>query len=119
MLRRKSKANMIEAAIQVQTTATTEIRVRFANTSNTPDGGTHLTGLRAALTRTINDWAKRQTCSKMPDANFTGEDTREGLTAIISVKLPDPAVRVRRPKGFKLLQQRDQESSRIGPCPRR
>ena len=83
------EGNMIEAAIQYND-GYNESVFAFANTINTPDGGTHLTGLRAALTRTINDWAKRQNLLKDADANFTGEDTREGLTAIISVKLPDP-----------------------------
>ena len=79
----------IEAAIQYND-GYSESVYAFANTINTPDGGTHLTGLRSALTRTVNDWAKRQGLLKDSDANFTGEDTREGLTAIISVKLPDP-----------------------------
>ena len=83
------EGNMVEAAIQYND-GYNESVFAFANTINTPDGGTHLTGLRAALTRTINDWAKRQNLLKDADANFTGEDTREGLTAIISVKLPDP-----------------------------
>ena len=83
------EGNMVEAAIQYND-GYNESVFAFANTINTPDGGTHLTGLRAALTRTINDWAKRQNLLKEADANFTGDDTREGLTAIISVKLPDP-----------------------------
>ena len=80
---------MVEAAIQYND-GYNESVFAFANTINTPDGGTHLTGLRSALTRTINDWAKRQNLLKETDANFTGDDTREGLTAIVSVKLPDP-----------------------------
>ncbi|MGQ9489899.1 MAG: LAGLIDADG family homing endonuclease [Anaerolineae bacterium] len=83
------EGNLIEAAIQYND-GFNESVFAFANTINTPDGGTHLTGLRAALTRTINDWARRQGLLKEGDASFTGEDTREGLTAIISVKLPDP-----------------------------
>ena len=83
------EGNMVEAAIQYND-GYNESVFAFANTINTPDGGTHLTGLRSALTRTINDWAKRQNLLKDADANFTGDDTREGLTAIISVKLPDP-----------------------------
>jgi DNA gyrase subunit B len=62
----------------------------FANTINTIDGGTHLTGLRSAVTRTINDYARRSGLLKDSDPNFTGDDTREGLTAIVSVKHPDP-----------------------------
>ncbi len=83
------EGNIIEAAIQYND-GYNESVFAFANTINTPDGGTHLTGLRSALTRTINDWAKRQGLLKENDPSFTGEDTREGLTAIISVKLPDP-----------------------------
>src|SRR5690606_40260609 len=56
----------------------------FANTINTPDGGTHLEGLRAALTRAINFHARKAGVLKDNDPNFTGDDTREGLTAIVS-----------------------------------
>jgi DNA gyrase subunit B len=62
----------------------------FANTIHTVDGGTHLTGLRSALTRTINDYARKQGLLKENEGNFSGDDTREGLTAIVSVKHPDP-----------------------------
>jgi DNA gyrase subunit B len=79
----------IDAAIQY-TDAYSESVYAFANTINTIDGGTHLTGLRAALTRTINDYAHRIGQLKDSDPNFTGDDTREGLTAIISIKHPDP-----------------------------
>lgn len=67
-----------------------EAVLTFANTINTPDGGTHLEGLRAALTRAINYYARQSGALKENDANFTGDDTREGLTAIVSVKHPDP-----------------------------
>ena len=79
----------VEAAIQY-TDAFTESIYAFANTINTIDGGTHLTGLRAALTRVINDYARKNKFLKDKDKNFTGDDTREGLTAIISIKHPDP-----------------------------
>jgi DNA gyrase subunit B len=79
----------IDAAIQY-TDAYAESVYAFANTINTIDGGTHLTGLRNAVTRTINDHARRNSLLKDADQNFTGDDTREGLTAIISVKHPDP-----------------------------
>jgi DNA gyrase subunit B len=79
----------IDAAIQF-TDAYAESVYAFANTINTIDGGTHLTGLRAAVTRTVNDYARRSGLLKDSDPNFTGDDTREGLTAIISVKHPDP-----------------------------
>lgn len=79
----------IDAAIQF-TDAYSESVYAFANTINTIDGGTHLTGMRAAVTRTINDYARRSGLLKEADPNFAGDDTREGLTAIISVKHPDP-----------------------------
>jgi DNA gyrase subunit B len=62
----------------------------FANNINTVDGGTHLTGFRSALTRTINDYARRAGQLKENEENLTGDDVREGLAAIISVKLPEP-----------------------------
>ena len=79
----------IEAAIQF-TDAYTESVYSFANTINTIDGGTHLTGLRSALTRVINDHARKNNLIKDVDPNFSGDDTREGLTAIVSIKHPDP-----------------------------
>jgi DNA gyrase subunit B len=79
----------IEAAIQY-TDAYTESVYSFANTINTIDGGTHLTGLRSSLTRVINDYARKNSLLKDADPNFSGDDTREGLTAIVSVKHPDP-----------------------------
>jgi len=79
----------IEAAIQY-TDAYTESVYSFANTINTVDGGTHLTGLRSSLTRVINDYARKNGLLKDADPNFSGDDTREGLTAIVSVKHPDP-----------------------------
>ncbi len=62
----------------------------FANTINTVDGGTHLTGFRAAITRQLNEYARKAGLLKESDPSLTGEDVREGLTAIISVKLPEP-----------------------------
>jgi len=79
----------IDAAIQY-TDAFAESVYAFANTINTVDGGTHLTGLRSAVTRTVNDHARRTGLLKDADPNFSGDDTREGLTAIISIKHPDP-----------------------------
>ncbi len=79
----------IEAAIQF-TDAYTESVYSFANTINTIDGGTHLTGLRSALTRVVNDYARKNGLLKDSDPNFSGDDTREGLTAIVSIKHPDP-----------------------------
>lgn len=79
----------VEVAIQY-TDSYTESVYPFANTIHTVDGGTHLTGLRAALTRTINDYARKAGLLKEKDPNFSGDDVREGLTAIVSVKHPDP-----------------------------
>ncbi|MDO4866236.1 MAG: DNA topoisomerase (ATP-hydrolyzing) subunit B [Clostridia bacterium] len=62
----------------------------FANNIHTPEGGTHLAGFRNALTRVINDYARKTGMLKASDANLTGDDVREGLTAIVSVKLVEP-----------------------------
>ena len=79
----------IEVAVQY-TDAYSESVFSFANTINTIDGGTHMTGLRTAITRVINDYARRTNLLKDADPNFTGDDTREGMTAIVSIKHPDP-----------------------------
>lgn len=79
----------IEVALQY-TNAFTESSYSFANTINTIDGGTHLTGMRSAITRTINDYARNAGILKSSDSNFSGDDTREGLTAITSIKHRDP-----------------------------
>ena len=79
----------IEVALQY-TDAFAESTYSFANTINTTDGGTHMTGMRTALTRTINDYARSAGILKSNDSNFSGDDTREGLTAITSIKHRDP-----------------------------
>ncbi len=79
----------IEVALQY-TGAFAESIYTFANTINTIDGGTHLTGLRAAVTRTVNDYARKNGFLKGADQNFSGDDTREGLTGIVSIKHRDP-----------------------------
>jgi len=79
----------IEVALQY-TDAYAESVYSFANTINTVDGGTHLTGMRAAITRTINDYARKNGLLKESDPNFSGDDTREGLTGIVSIKHRDP-----------------------------
>jgi len=78
-----------EVAIQY-TEAYTESVYCFANTINTIDGGTHLTGFRSAITRVLNDYSRKNGLLKDGDSNFTGDDTREGMTAIVSIKHPDP-----------------------------
>jgi DNA gyrase subunit B len=62
----------------------------FANNINTPDGGSHLSGFKTALTRVLNNYARKSGQLKEKDTNFTGDDVREGLSAVISVKLPNP-----------------------------
>ncbi len=80
---------MVEAAVQY-TDGYAESVFAFANNINTVDGGTHLTGFRSALTRSLNDYARSKNLLKEKDPNFTGEDTRQGLTAVLSVKMTDP-----------------------------
>jgi len=80
---------MVEAVVQYNT-GYSEMVYSFANNVNTVDGGTHLTGLRSAVTRTLNDYARRSNALKDAEGNLTGDDVREGLTAIVSVKLTDP-----------------------------
>jgi len=81
--------SVVEAALQYTDVYAESIHA-FANNVNTVDGGTHLTGFRSSLTRSINDYARKNNLLKENDPNFSGEDVREGLTAIISVKLTDP-----------------------------
>jgi DNA gyrase subunit B len=83
------KEVQVEISLQY-TDAYTETIKSFANNVLNPDGGTHLTGFRAALTRVVNDYARKQGLLKEKEENLSGEDTREGMTAIILVKLPDP-----------------------------
>ena len=86
---REIEGTTIEIALQY-TDGYAESVFAFANNINTVDGGTHVTGFRSALTRTLNDYARRNNLLKDRDGNFSGEDVREGLTAILSVKLSDP-----------------------------
>ena len=81
--------SMVEIAVQYNDTFVETVKP-FANNVLTPDGGTHLVGFRAALTRVINDYARKNSLLKEKEDNLTGDDIREGLTAIILVKLPDP-----------------------------
>jgi DNA gyrase subunit B len=82
-------STMIEVALQYND-GFSESAFSFANCVNTIDGGTHITGFRSALTRVLNDYAKKSKLLKEDDPNLTGEDSREGLTAIINVKLSEP-----------------------------
>ena len=80
---------MVEIALQYNDTYTEMVKP-FANNVLTPDGGTHLVGFKEALTRVINDYARKNNLLKEKEDNLTGDDIREGLTAVILVKLPDP-----------------------------
>lgn len=86
---RQVEDSMVEVAIQYNETFIETVKP-FANNVLTPDGGTHLIGFRSALTRVINDYSRKSGLLKEKDENLTGEDIREGLTAVILVKLPDP-----------------------------
>ena len=79
----------VEVALQYVDDITSH-EYSFANNTPTPEGGTHLSGFRTALTRTLNTYAKKNNLIKEADDAFTGDDVREGLTAVISVKIPDP-----------------------------
>jgi len=81
--------NTVELAFQYNDGYSESI-YSFANCVNTIDGGTHLTGFRSALTRVLNDYARKNKLAKEEDASLTGDDVREGLTAIVSVRLPEP-----------------------------
>ncbi|MBO5385554.1 DNA topoisomerase (ATP-hydrolyzing) subunit B [bacterium] len=79
----------VEVAMQY-TESYTESVLSFANNINTHSGGTHLTGFRNSITRVLNDYARKNNILKDSEQNLSGEDVREGLTAIVSVKLPNP-----------------------------
>ena len=80
---------MVEVAVQYNDSFTETVKA-FANNVYNPEGGTHLIGFRSAMTRVINDYARKNGLIKEKEENLTGDDIREGLTAIILVKLPDP-----------------------------
>ncbi|HEY56499.1 MAG TPA: DNA topoisomerase IV subunit B, partial [Dehalococcoidia bacterium] len=82
-------STIIEGALQYND-GFTETIFSFANCVNTADGGSHLTGFRSALTRVLNDYARKNKFIKEDEPNLTGDDVREGLTAVISVKLAEP-----------------------------
>lgn len=86
---RQVEDSIVEVAVQYNDSFT-ELVKPFANNVLTPDGGTHLVGFRAAMTRVINDYARKNSLLKEKEDNLSGDDIREGLTAIILVKLPDP-----------------------------
>src|SRR6187399_2102942 len=85
----ENEEGAVEVAMQWNTSYVESV-FSFANNINTHEGGTHLSGFRAALTRTLNDYARKNGFLKEKDDNLEGEDVREGLAAVISVKLQDP-----------------------------
>ncbi|HEY7984962.1 MAG TPA: DNA topoisomerase (ATP-hydrolyzing) subunit B [Ktedonobacterales bacterium] len=85
---RKVDRTLVEFALQYNDSYS-ETLYSFANGINTVDGGSHVTGFRAALTRTLNEYARKANLLKEADGNLTGDDVREGLTTVISVKLPE------------------------------
>ncbi|MBT9312064.1 DNA topoisomerase (ATP-hydrolyzing) subunit B [Leptothoe kymatousa] len=80
----------VEAALQWSVDAYSDNLMGFANNIRTVDGGTHLEGLKAVLTRTMNNFARKRNKRKDNESNLAGENIREGLTAVISVKVPEP-----------------------------
>jgi len=86
---RQVEDSMVEVAVQYNDSFIETVKP-FANNVLTPDGGTHLIGFRSALTRVINEYARKSGLLKEKEENLSGDDIREGLTAIILVKLPDP-----------------------------
>ncbi len=88
-IRRDDNNNQVEVALQYNSSYTETI-FAYANNINTEEGGTHLIGFKAGLTRTINDYARQFNFLKEAEENFSGDDVREGLTAIINIRLPDP-----------------------------
>jgi DNA gyrase subunit B len=87
---REIEGNVVEIALQYQNTAFTEHVLAFANNVHTEEGGSHVTGFRSALTATLNRYARKAGILKEQDPNLTGDDVRDGLTAVISVKLLEP-----------------------------
>jgi len=87
---REIDGNVVEIALQYQNTAFTEHVLAFANNVHTEEGGSHVTGFRSALTTTLNKYARKAGLLKEQDPNLTGDDVRDGLTAVISVKLREP-----------------------------
>jgi len=87
---KETKENILVEVGLVYVDDSESLELAFANNIYTPEGGMHLTGFRSALTRVLNDWAKTNNYFKGNTSNFTGEDVREGLVAIVSVKLREP-----------------------------
>ena len=106
-------STIVEAALQYND-GFTESVFSFANCVNTIDGGTHLTGFRSALTRVLNDYAHKSKLLKDDEPNLTGEDVREGLTAIISVKLHEPQFEGQTKAKLGNIEVKSQVESAVG-----
>ena len=106
----------VEVALQ-HNDSYTESVYSFVNNINTPEGGTHLVGFRNAVTKTFNDYARNNKLLKDSEANLTGEDIREGMTAIISVKIEDPQfegqTKQKYPRGHDRHHQRENRGSPV------
>jgi DNA gyrase subunit B len=106
-------STIVEAALQYND-GFTESVFSFANCVNTIDGGSHLTGFRSALTRVLNDYAHKSKLLKDDEPNLTGEDVREGLTAIISVKLHEPQFEGQTKAKLGNIEVKSQVESAVG-----
>ena len=89
MLQLKFIDVVVDVALQYNDSYSENL-LSFVNNINTVDGGTHLSGFRAALTRTLNDYGRKSGLIKENESNLSGEDVREGLTAVVSVKVLEP-----------------------------
>ncbi len=110
---RKIDKTIIEIALQYND-GVSETLFSFANGINTVDGGSHVTGFRAALTRTLNEYGRKTNLLKENDTNFTGDDVREGLTTVISVKLPEAQFEGQTKGKLNNAEVRNQVGSGIG-----
>jgi DNA gyrase subunit B len=106
-------STLVEAALQYND-GFSESTFSFANCVNTVDGGSHLTGFRAALTRVLNDYARKNKLLKEDEPNLIGEDVREGLTAVISVKLAEPQFEGQTKTKLGNLEVKSQVESVVG-----
>jgi DNA gyrase subunit B len=106
-------STLVEAALQYND-GFSESTFSFANCVNTVDGGSHLTGFRAALTRVLNDYARKNKLLKEDEPNLIGEDVREGLTAVISVKLAEPQFEGQTKTKLGNLEVKSQVESAVG-----
>ena len=110
---REVNSTIVEAALQYND-GFTESVFSFANCVNTVDGGSHLTGFRSALTRVLNDYAHKSKFLKEDEPNLTGEDVREGLAAIISVKLHEPQFEGQTKAKLGNIEVKSQVESAVG-----